>query len=644
MKNLFAPLNSPYYLYAPAYADGSTEARVLHHLCHALNLAGEEAYVTGPGSAGLRTPQLAQAQVTAHLQAGRQPIVVYPDRTPGNPLGAGSVVRLLLTPGARYDVGEMPVAWHPERASLSVPHLAVPLADDGGYAREGAAFERQLQDFISTTQRRFGRASREATAAPQAAVPTPVRPAPAPATTAAAAPIPAPRPVATAPAAPAGAARPLASAQLMRGNLARPLARPTATDAAAVVPAAAPASLTPQSAQAQASPVPAAAPSHSAAPAAASSALAGLSGFKTRPRALASAAPSGGPIAVPAALKRKKRLVVYSVESTWSPCPQIRLIRPFAHLQDDWELVWGIQNGQLQAEYLDSADLIVLHRFTPGLMSIDTLKSVFASRVPILYESDDLLNDIPHDHPEAQQGASWKEGIEYAIRHARAVVVSTEFLATRYRALNPSVYVLPNFIDFDLFYRPVPSGGDGERINIGLLGSSIQPSNFALVDDALRALVERYGERLHIDFVGWECPKGWSDHPQATFHSFVHQYVDYAAQLKQWNWDIALIPLASDEYNACKSYVKWLDYSAAGIASVFSDVSVYNEVVEHERTGLLMPPSSAAWLEAVTMLIESPDRRHALATAGQQAVRENFDLRDKAALYNDTYGRLAQAF
>lgn len=336
--------------------------------------------------------------------------------------------------------------------------------------------------------------------------------------------------------------------------------------------------------------------------------------------------------------------MVYSVESTWSPCPQIRLIRPFAHLQDDWELIWGISNGQMQTDHLADADLIVLHRFTPGLMSIPTLQTIFSSQVPIIYESDDLLNDIPHDHPEAQQGASWKEGIEYAIRHAKAVVVSTEFLATRYRPLNPAVHVLPNYIDFELFYRAVPQNqpADGQ-INIGLLGSSIQPSNFALVDETLHALVERYGTRLHIDFVGWECPKGWAGHPQANFHSFVHQYVDYATQLKQWNWDIALIPLASDDYNACKSYVKWLDYSAAGITSVFSDVSVYNEVVTHEVTGLLIPPSSTAWLEAVTMLIESPERRHALAAAGQQAVRAGFDLRDKAAQYNDTYGQLIPA-
>ena len=493
--DLFARLHSPYYIFAPAFATQSEEALLLHRLCHALNLWGEEAYVTEEGSTSLRTPRLTQELINAHLAAGRNPIVIYAGSVAGNPLSAVNVVRFLLKPGQAALAGELPLAWQPGLGG-GVQLLELPLLPAADQAARRELVAGQLDDFILASQRRFN--------APPAA-------------------------------------------------------------------------------------------------------------------------PAFAPAPVPT--RRKKRLVVYSVESTWSPCPQIRLIRPFAHLQDEWELVWGIQNGQLQSNYLADADLILLHRYTPGLMSLDVLRTIFSSKVPIIYESDDLLNEIPADHPEAQQGAAWKTGIEFAVRHAKAVVVSTEFLAAKYRELNAAVHVLPNYIDFDLFYRPVPqsTAPDG-RINIGLLGSSIQPSNFALVDQALRALVERYGTRLHIDFVGWECPQGWAGHPQTTFHTFVHQYVDYAAQLRQWNWDIALIPLASDEYNQCKSYIKWLDYSAAGIASVFSDVSVYSQVVTHEVTGLLMPNSSQAWLDAITQLIESPGKRHALAAAGQKEVREGFDL------------------
>lgn len=536
-QDLFARLHQPYYIHAPAYDEGSPDARLLHLLCHALNLRGEEAYVTSESDPGLRTPRLTQQSVDAHLKAGRKAIVVYPGSTSGNPLMAASVVRFLLSQHDAVAPGEMAVAWHAGLADGNVALLEIPQTDDAAWASRREQFMQQLDAFILASQSRFGAAVSPAAIAPAQPIP---QPAPQPSA------YPAPQPAMATPAAPRAAAR------------------------------------------------------------------------------------------------RKKRLVVFSVESTWSPCPQIRLLRPFAHLKDEWEVIWAIENGRLQGDYLNDADLILLHRFTPGLMSLDVLRTIFSSRVPIVYESDDLLNDIPADHPEAQQGAAWKAGIEHAVRHAKAVVVSTEFLASKYRDLNASVYVLPNYIDFDLFYRPVPQHQPaGGRINIGLLGSSIQPSNFALVDQALRALVERYGDRLHIDFVGWDCPQGWVGHPLATFHTFVHQYVDYAAQLRQWNWDIALIPLASDEYNQCKSYIKWLDYSAAGIASIFSDVSVYNEVVTHDVTGLLMPNSSQAWLEAITLLIESPEKRHALARAGQQEVREHFDLQAKAAHYNEVYSRCA---
>lgn len=340
--------------------------------------------------------------------------------------------------------------------------------------------------------------------------------------------------------------------------------------------------------------------------------------------------------------KSKKRILIYTVESTWSPCPQIRLIRPFAHLEEEWELIWGIRNGVIMTDAVESADLILLHRFTPGLLPISALEAIFSLGKPVVYESDDLLNEIPHDHPEAAAGASWKEGIEYSARRAKAVIVSTEFLAEKYRPLNPHVHVLPNYLDFDLFFRPVPaSQGAQETITIGLLGSSIQPSNFALVSPSLQALCERYGARIKIHFVGWECPTGWENHPNAVFQSFIHEYVDYAAQLKQWNWNIALIPLASDEYNQCKSYIKWLDYSAAGIASAFSDVSVYNQVVTHDQTGFLLPNNDQAWLDTITLLIESPEKRQAIAQAGQDEVRRDFDLRAKAALYDSVYSSVA---
>jgi len=644
--DLFARLHSPYYIYSPAFPANSGGGKALHYLCHALNLAGEEAYVTDASLDSLRAPQLTQDIINAHIKNGRNPIVIYPEVVSGNPLSAPNVVRYLLnTPGAlskealNWGAGDMIYAHRDELIpdAMRAGVLSTPLVNDAvfhhgqhGRPRQGTLvwFNRHLskggavdpltRDSTEISLRVPQRSAEQmAELFRQAELMYTYEP-----STACYEAILCGCPVVYLPN-PTSLGRPmfglgyLGGVGAAWGNSPEQVAHAKATvDQAPAVYQRLTRDFWTQlddfvdATQRQ---------------------------FNSAP---AVAAPAPAAVVNAAAPRRKKRLLVYSVESTWSPCPQIRLIRPFAHLQDEWELVWGIQDGKLQTDPIAGADLILLHRFTPGLLPIASLQAIFELGKPVVYESDDLLNEIPHDHPEAAAGASWKAGIEYTVKRAKAVVVSTEFLAEKYRALNPNVHILPNFIDYDIFYRPVPQRRDG-KITIGLLGSSIQPSNFALVDKSLRALVERYGARLHIYFVGWECPKGWEGHPQTTFLSFVHEYVNYAAQLKDWNWDIALIPLASDEYNQCKSYIKWLDYSAAGIASIFSDVSVYNQVVTHDSTGLLMPNSDQAWLEAITLLIESPEKRQALANAGQDAVKADFDLREKSALYAQVYDMLS---
>ncbi|WP_265215899.1 glycosyltransferase family protein [Herbaspirillum lusitanum] len=651
-QDLFARLHSPYYVYCSPFSPDSGEKNVLHYLCHALNLAGEEAYVTEASVDTLRTPRLTQDIINGHIKNGRNPVMIYPQTITGNPLSAPNVVRYLVdAPEGRtreemnwgpqdliYAQREELIPAHMEASVLATPlvndtifHLAAPEAPRQGallwlsqYLNKGGTLDVFTRDAQEISSRMLPRSPEQlATLFRQSEVMYTYE-----ASTACYEAILCGCPVVYLPN-PLTLSRPMQGLSYLEGaGSAWGASDEQLRKAKETVHLAQNIYLrskerfwleledfisATQQRFDQKTPV---GPSVTPTPAAISTLI--------------------SPNATPA---RRKRALVYSVESTWSPCPQIRLIRPFAHLQEEWELIWGIQNGQLQTDPIDGADLIILHRFTPGLMPLASLKAIFDLGKPIIYESDDLLNEIPHDHPEAAAGASWKEGIEYTVQRAKAVVVSTQFLAEKYRKLNLNVYVLPNYIDYDIFYRPVPQRSD-DNITIGLLGSSIQPSNFALVDAALRTLVERYGSRLHIYFVGWECPKGWEHHPQTTFLSFVHEYVNYAAQLKEWNWDIALIPLASDEYNQCKSYIKWLDYSAAGIASVFSDVSVYNEVVTHDRTGLLMPNSSEAWLNAITMLIESPEKRHALASAGQQEVCKNYGLQEKSRLYNQVYRSL----
>ncbi|MCP1574903.1 glycosyltransferase involved in cell wall biosynthesis [Herbaspirillum rubrisubalbicans] len=356
--------------------------------------------------------------------------------------------------------------------------------------------------------------------------------------------------------------------------------------------------------------------------------------------------PATAPMPAPPVLPASKaaesiiRVAVCSVESTWSPCPQIRLILPFTFMGKPWEMEWAIKDGRFDQEMLKRADIIVLHRFTPGLLPQSALEALLGDGRIVIYETDDLLNDIPDYHPQAADSRKWKPGIEYTVKHAHAVTVSTPYLAGKYRSLNSNIHVLPNFVDFDRFFRTVPAQ-DSEQIVIGLLGTSVTGPNFELVSDALRVLCERYPERLRLHLVGWECPPAWRDHPAVRFDPFIHAYQDYAQQLRQWNWDIALVPLVDDDFNHSKSAIKYLEYSAAGIATAFSNTVVYNTLVEHDRTGLLVNPTQQDWLTAIGSLVEDGVLRRRLARTAQANVGKHHALKDNAWRYEEVYRRFA---
>jgi len=98
MRSPHTSSSRPYYIQAPPYRRHSAGIRVMHQLCHLLNSVGQDAwlYPTLDVNPHWHTPQLTDAVVVQHHRAGRKPIAVYPEITPGNPYGAASVVRYLL--------------------------------------------------------------------------------------------------------------------------------------------------------------------------------------------------------------------------------------------------------------------------------------------------------------------------------------------------------------------------------------------------------------------------------------------------------------------------------------------------------------------------------------------------------------------
>lgn len=84
-----------------------------------------------------------------------------------------------------------------------------------------------------------------------------------------------------------------------------------------------------------------------------------------------------------------------------------------------------------------------------------------------------------------------------------------------------------------------------------------------------------------------------------------------------------------------------IEAMARGVAVVATDAGGVPEIVEHGRTGLLVPPRDpAALADAIAHLLDHPQERRAMAEAGRTAVRQRFDQGRMLDEYQTLYARV----
>jgi hypothetical protein len=89
---------------------------------------------------------------------------------------------------------------------------------------------------------------------------------------------------------------------------------------------------------------------------------------------------------------------------------------------------------------------------------------------------------------------------------------------------------------------------------------------------------------------------------------------------------IGLIPLDNSEFSACKSPIKYFDYTLAGLPSICSAVPTYADVVRHHETGWLTKNTVHGWLTSIETLIASAALRTSVVHAAIQEVMAHHNL------------------
>jgi len=244
----------------------------------------------------------------------------------------------------------------------------------------------------------------------------------------------------------------------------------------------------------------------------------------------------------------------------------------------------------------------------------------------------------------------WKDGVgNFSIKKNRErldavkkslgmvdlVTTTTDLLADVLRQFNPNVAVLPNCIDFGR-WNPLPLKPHDD-VRLFWAGGSSHYEDLQVIGSVLPLIMDKFPKvtlvLMGVKFDGLlkHLPQG-----RVEFHPW-EDSLSYPYKCSMLAADLAIIPLADNAFNRCKSPLKWIEQSALGVPSVMSGVSPYQEMYNGENAILVGDNSVNGWLEAISTMIREPMLRAKIGGEAQRYVKARYDIRDRAKDWLKTF-------
>ncbi len=357
-------------------------------------------------------------------------------------------------------------------------------------------------------------------------------------------------------------------------------------------------------------------------------------------------------------------LVIYSADAWWHACLVVRLISPAQRA--GWALIQGAEwvSGALRVfpERISQADVVVITRDFPAHTSEyqQVMAAAHNYSKTVVYETDDLLLELPKSHPDYERYLAARAAILQAIVEADAVVGSTPDLCNYLRAFNPNTRLWENYLD-DHLWQPAhshlntseasftpgyPPQSPGQPICIGYMGGHSHATDLEPIVPALIHILETYPSSGHpnkvsMKFWGLEPPPGLREHPSVEWIPVrMGDYPGFAAYFSAQKCDIFIAPLQDNLFNCCKSNLKFLEYSALATPGVYSRIAPYQRVVVHGQNGFLAGEPNE-WIDCLRLLIEDASLRIRMGNEALATLRSQWLLSGHLDHFNRLYRSFA---
>lgn len=259
-------------------------------------------------------------------------------------------------------------------------------------------------------------------------------------------------------------------------------------------------------------------------------------------------------------------------------------------------------------------------------------------------DMDDDIFTVNEDNPywlKMDDKKTWV--LQVMVRENPWVTTTNEYLANQFRrrrAKDPdnhprdTVIVLPNYISND--YKP-GKFDNGDKIVIGYFGGSshyddLHETNIA---EALKDIMHKH-KNVYFKAVGMPLDK-YVPRARYSFQEGKRGTKWLDDIFPTLNMDIALAPLADNQFNLSKSDIKWQEATRAGAVVVASDIGPYNRLPD----GLVLKTKNtyAGWLESLRIAIENKSYREKLLKSSQEHLK-TMTIEKNWKMYKDMFERV----
>lgn len=326
---------------------------------------------------------------------------------------------------------------------------------------------------------------------------------------------------------------------------------------------------------------------------------------------------------------------------------------------DNTSLNYHARTPEDKARAAKDADIVVFHR-PEDARKLELIRALKKLGKKIVVDNDDTYKDHASvkineymDKERVGRGLAMVNGIfDQALLEADLVTTTTEWLADEYKKLNPNTVVLPNCID--PFYFDEPLRNETDVVRIGVVGSVITSTDL----DVLIPIVKHYEKDNRVRLVMLGLPPNRKTNPIVeSIYKDEYKFMDsvdvewhaavnadkYYDKLNSLRLDMMIIPREDNYFNRAKSNLKFLEasmFEIPVIAQGFADgKSPYQKPEDAEH--MIIVTDNSQWIPEIEKMIADKEGRRERGRKAREYVVANYDIADKAHLWEEAYSTLA---